>query len=139
MTTRSLSALLLLANALLIASGSARAETLEFTTYYPASATASGLGGPPAYDSGWVDWAESEGNFAWVDLPHNLGTTETFVYLEALDNDEEGAGVNQADRSNGVWWTNKSANHIRIWGYHGGDPKNTSTHDQIRVRIWKLK
>jgi len=138
MKTRSIITVGLLLIGIGLISSSALAETMEFVTYFPAT-TAKGLGGPPAFDSGWIDWEGTDGNYAWTDVTHSIGTEHTFIYVEARDIDgNPGAGINAADRGNGVWWTNKTVNTIRLWGFHGGIPEEMDTRDQVRVQIWNL-
>jgi len=78
----------------------------------------------PAYDSGWVPTVPTSMLFE-----HNLNTTEVLVYVIRNSSDQPGGIHQQEDWSE---WHSLTENQIYV------SIMRTSTHDYVRVLIWKI-
>ena len=102
----------------------------------------------PDYDSGWVNFSSGTVQGPWTQtrektIIHNLGTTETIVFVEAnnsnfgrtggTDNFFFGVEDTSGDNQYGFTWRNKNSQAITLVI---GDNENVNN-IKLRVRMWK--
>jgi len=95
--------------------------------------------GAPDYDSGWLPISPG----GWLDLTHNLGTTELFVYMIGKSHFTENIHqmylgletyYNPGLEERGAWWLVNDWNEIRV--IRGAE--DSGTWANVRVYIWVI-
>jgi len=98
----------------------------------------------PDFDSGWVTIPDTGSGADILQIDHNLGTKDIFVYMIGKDQwgfthqGSYGGYLDSAGRDTGAHWAALTENMTQVWRNHDDQVWGSPRWVDVRLLIWKL-